>query len=315
MIRGCNVADDSKIIAVVVTYFPELDVLDKVITAIAAQVPAVIVVDNGNQPEIGDLCPRRKAEYCPMPENLGLAAAQNHGIALALQMGASHVLLMDQDSLPAPDMVVEQRRIERALRDEGVSRIGAIGARYTGRHATNESFFVRFGWLKFRRVFCSETRRRHVRSDFLISSGALFTRDALHEVGLMDEGLFIDHIDTDWFLRANHYGYFSYGACDAAMEHSLGEHTVRVWLGRWRYLPLHKPFRYYYMFRNSLLIYRKDYAPAKWLINDFVRLWFILVFYTLFAAPRLERLGLIFKGVVDGVFGRRGPGVAVQAST
>ena len=38
-------------------------------------------------------------------ENLGVAAAQNQGIEWAKQQGATHVLLLDQDSLPHPDMV------------------------------------------------------------------------------------------------------------------------------------------------------------------------------------------------------------------
>jgi len=303
---------DLRICAVVVAYRPDLETITSVLNTVKQQVSDTIVVDNGNDEQVADLCRELSLQYVSFSQNQGLASAQNHGIDYAIRTGASHVLLMDQDSVPVGNMVDKLCSAEKQLRLDGVDKIGAIGARYIGRHATNESFFVRFGWFKFKRVFCSETKRRYVRADFLISSGTLIPRDALDNVGLMDEGLFIDHIDTDWFLRANHYGYYSFGACDATMEHSLGERTVRIWLGRWRYLPTHKPFRYYYMFRNSLLLYRRPYAPFKWILNDFVRLGFILVFYSLFVRPRLSRLKMIARGFIDGLRDKRGGIVATQ---
>ena len=36
----------------------------------------------------------------------------------------------------------------------------------------------------------------------LISSGCLIPLSAIDTIGEMDEELFIDHVDTDWFLRA-----------------------------------------------------------------------------------------------------------------
>ncbi len=300
--------------AVVVAFHPEPDIIKSVISETAPQVETVIVVDNANQLELRDLSEELGVLYTSFASNKGLAFAQNYGISMALGKGATHVLLMDQDSVPRNNMVSTMLDIEQELRQRGTQKVGAIGARYVGRHAENESFFVRFGWFKFHRVFCSGTDQRFVQADFLISSGTLITKEALEKVGMMDDELFIDHIDTDWFLRANHEGYYSYGACDAAMEHSLGESTVRVWLGRWRYLPKHKSFRYYYMFRNSLLIYRKTYAPIKWIINDIVRLGFILIFYSLFVEPRAQRLKMIGKGIVDGLSSRKGNHMAVSTN-
>jgi len=306
---------NKSIYAVVVTYRPDLDTIKEVIDKTLAQVDSVLVIDNGDEARLAQMADDMHTEYFAFSTNLGLAQAQNYGIQKSLEAGASHVLLMDQDSIPAPDMVTKLLEAERELKKEGVTKVGAIGARYIGSYASNESFFVRFGWFKFHRIFCSESTRRHVRADFLISSGALIPKETLQVVGMMDEDLFIDHIDTDWFLRANHYGYFSYGACDATMQHSLGDNTVRVWLGRWRYLPTHKPFRYYYIFRNSLLIYRKPYAPLKWIINDFIRLGFILVFYSLFVRPRIYRLKMMAKGFLDGIRERKGGVVAVHPGT
>lgn len=86
----------------------------------------------------------------------------------------------------------------------------------------------------------------------------------------MDEQLSIDHVDTDWFLRANAQGLLSHGVCDAVMVHGLGEATYRVWFGPWHFVPKHKPFKYYYIYRHSLLLNRRPYAPVKRIINDVV---------------------------------------------
>ena len=129
---------------------------------------------------------------------------------------------------------------------------------------------------------------------------------AINTIGGMDEDLFIDHIDTDWFLRALSLGWRSYGICDALMEHSLGEDTRRIWLGRWRYIPVHKPFRYYYIYRNSLLLYKRTYTSARWIQGDLLRL--ILLFPILsFLGPKgLHNARMMGLGLLHGVVGKTG---------
>ena len=123
----------------------------------------------------------------------------------------------------------------------------------------------------------------------------------------MDEQLFIDHIDTEWFLRAHAKGYTAYGVCDAWMAHGLGERTRKVrGLFRERNVPQHKPFRYYYIFRNSVLLYRRRYVSKKWVWNDMQRLIQIFVFYGLLYPPRLANLRMMLKGIRHGLLNLQG---------
>jgi rhamnosyltransferase len=300
---------EASVYAVIVTYKPDLETLERLLGATRSQVDGIVLVDNasGGNEETDNVISRSISVDIPvlLDSNIGLAAAQNLGVERAREAGASHVLFLDQDSIPSPDMVRIMLNTMTEISDSG-RLIGAVGARYQGVHAGNESFFVRFGWFKFKRVFCSRSDQKYVRADFLISSGTLVSITALDTVGPMDEQLFIDHIDTDWFLRANAKGLLSYGVCDAVMVHGLGEATYRVWFGRWRFVPKHKPFRYYYIYRNSLLLYRRPYAPVKWIINDIVRLVFIACFFPLFSDSRLDRFKMIARGVYHGVRGVRG---------
>jgi len=93
----------------------------------------------------------------------------------------------------------------------------------------------RFGPWRPVRVFCSAALAGELlETDFMISSGALIPMQVLDQVGDMNESFFIDHVDTEWILRAKWQGFRSFGVCDAIMEHSLGTETFHFWLGRWR---------------------------------------------------------------------------------
>ena len=130
--------------------------------------------------------------------------------------------------------------------------------------------------------------------------------NVLDAVGEMDEQLFIDQVDTEWVLRARANGYMTWGHCEAAMDHSLGEQRRRVWLGRWREIPLHKPFRYYYMFRNSVLLQRRNYPCWAWRRVDTIRLLQILVFVAMFHPDRFQALYRMLQGLHDGILSGKG---------
>ncbi|MBT5032507.1 MAG: glycosyltransferase family 2 protein, partial [Proteobacteria bacterium] len=231
--------------AIVVTYNPNIDVLTRLIESLSPQVTHIVIVDNGslNKESISTLT-SAVIRFHPLESNFGIAHAHNQGITQARKLDAQAVLLMDQDSVPAHDMVQNLTRSMNTLVDRG-ELVSAVGACYFGADEENESFFVRFGWLRFKRQYCSECDlgKTLVPADFLISSGSLILLSAIDRVGEMDERLFIDHVDTDWFLRAAHVGYQAYGDCRALMEHGLGERTLKIWVLRMRHVPQHRPFR------------------------------------------------------------------------
>ncbi len=256
--------------AVIVIYLPEQEVLGRLLRALVGQVAYMAVVDNGALESTRSFLQGLAAEWpsleiFPQGQNVGVAAAHNIGIARMRTRGCTHVLLLDQDSIPAPDMVEKLLHACLKLESEG-KRVAAVGPGYQDPRTNHTSFFVRFGWLGFKHIYCDQLDKAPIPVDFLISSGSLIPIATLDQVGGMDEQLFTDHVDTEWFLRAASRGYRAYGLGEARMEHSLGKGAaIRLWLGRWRYIALHSPLRHYYMFRNSILLYRRNYAPWKWI--------------------------------------------------
>ena len=293
-----------KIAATIVTYHPEPQHLEVLIKRLRKQVREIIVIDNSpHYAQIG-----HPDVYQNLPDNPGLAFAQNLAINKAIQGGATHILMLDQDSLPAPGMVAELLEVF----DDNASPVAAVGPVYTNKFNGNESGFMTLGYLANTRYVPEVLEPNaadctlRVDCDFLISSGTLFSVEALCQIGAMDESLFIDYIDTDWMLRAKACGYKIYGAPNARMEHTLGEDCKRLWFGRWRTVPVHRAFRYYYIFRNSLLVQKKQYATAKWRWFELKRMVSMLGFLLL-CSDRTEKLGFALRGIGDGLRGRSGP--------
>jgi hypothetical protein len=119
--------------------------------------------------------------------------------------------------------------------------------------------------------------------DVLIASGSLLPMAVLDEVGGMEEALFIDQVDTEWCLRARGRGYRAFGVRDAVLDHRPGEGLRWIWLGRWRRLIRHPPFRYYTIFRNTLVVCRRDYALPRFVLFQLCWLATLFVAFGLFA--------------------------------
>ena len=226
----------SDVAAVLVTHNPDQEALRASINAVAGQVSNVFVVDNGsrNFPDqwletLGDGCVAR-LHFLPQLDNLGIGAGHNLGIEQARMHGAAFVLLLDQDSQVYPGMVAQLRSSYAALTQTGI-RVACVGPRYHDPQNSALSKFVRVGLLGFTLIDCKQDSAV-VEVDFLVSSGSLLPLSPLLDIGLMDESLFIDHVDTEWCFRAKTKGYKLFGVCDAYCTHLSHNKHLSCYLRR-----------------------------------------------------------------------------------
>ncbi|WP_431821624.1 rhamnosyltransferase [Burkholderia sp. F1] len=306
---------EDRVAAVIVTYNPDLPTLGAILAALGTQVDRIVMVDNGSRPDVAGPLAALAAQYdCVLDalgENAGIATAQNRGIERVrrlyegVQPERQYVLLLDHDSVPAGDMVARLVASDRQLRASG-RRVGAVGPvtidRRTGTHAR----FIVAGRFWLNRVPVVGTQHAVRRVDLLIASGTLVRVDVFDTVGTMDERLFIDHVDTEWCLRASHCGYGLFAVRDALLDHSLGDEVIPMWLGRRRDVFVHSPVRDYYMCRNTLLVLRSNPMPVAWRVFLFVRMIGSIAFFGLGVAPRSVRLLRMWQGLRDGHAGRGG---------
>ncbi|MDR2031592.1 MAG: glycosyltransferase family 2 protein [Azoarcus sp.] len=257
-------ASPSVVMAVVVTWHPEPERLARLCAALRPQTERVVVVDNGSAAhELAGVHAARSdgdgtLELIELGHNTGVAAAQNRGIERALAAGASHVLLMDQDSMPAPDMVM---RLLETLATPAARPAAAVGPRlFDPRTGTSLAYLKKTG-ARFRSLPAPENAAAPLEVDHLIASGCLIPAERLRRIGLMDETLFVDAVDTEWCMRARAAGFCLLAETRTVLEHTLGARSVHL---RGRTLAFHGPQRQYYIFRNNLLLCRRPYVDRAW---------------------------------------------------
>ncbi len=290
--------------AVIVAYFPDVTRLYELLATVSAQVNSIVIIDNSASATLLNWLTTTRfsqVKCLSQSSNLGVAAAQNIGIAWAIQQHADYVVLFDQDSCPAPTMINELLHAVQRLQAQQ-QRVAAVGPRYLDARQNNPPPFIRIQGLKLQRCACDKPDSI-VPVDYLIASGCLIPVTTLNATGFMQPELFIDYVDIEWGLRAKSLGFQCFGICSAEMAHELGDKPI-AFLGR--QIPLHSPLRHYYHFRNAVWLYQQSYIPLNWKCVDAARLLLKLGFYSLFAKPRVKHFGMMLLGIGHGLLKRLG---------
>jgi rhamnosyltransferase len=291
-----------RILAVIVTYHPEVPHLNALVDTLLNQVDALVIIDN-NTPEFDRKSIRSssvKIDLIRNENNLGLATAYNQGCLIATQGNFSHIILFDQDSLPAENMVnALYQAMQRANQYHFCA--AAAGPKYFDKKGQKLSPFVRINGFHLERVDCAENEI--VEIDHLISSGSLIDLRAINQIGQFTDSLFIDCVDTEWCLRARHHGLLVLGVGNAAMQHNIGDAYLTIFN---RQLPLHSPMRLYYQFRNQLWIMKQPWVGWRWRVIDGIRCLKLIAVFVFFAPNRIKNLSYILKGIRDGMLSNMG---------
>ncbi|MFZ2164503.1 MAG: glycosyltransferase [Propionibacteriaceae bacterium] len=232
-------------VAVVIAAFnPDATLLDNA-RAAAAQAVGVVVVDDGSAPDSGDVFAALLTEGVVVhhqSSNTGIAAALNAGVAVARQRwDPTHILTLDQDSTVAPTYVRHALETEEAATAAGL-KVGFVSAGAYGQQATPSRGTI----AGFTRAFDP------------LQSGFVVPVATLDAVGMFDEGLFIDGVDSEFTARVRAAGLEVLVGTGCQLEHALGKREPAVLFGRPLRLmgrPItynyHSPSRVYYISRNG----------------------------------------------------------------
>jgi len=290
--------DPRRRVGAVVPVFAPPPSLPEAVAETLAQVERLVLVVDEDLPEpetttrVVSACEALGAVVVRQPRNTGIAAALNSGVAvLRTSLGADDVLLtLDQDSRLPGDFV---KRMLSAF-DTGAADDGQAGRR-VGLVAPGAIPGI---------PMVAAGGRPGGRMVEPIQSGLMVLVSVWEHVGGLDESLFIDGVDTDFFLRCRARGYDCAVVGGLRIEHTLGRPTT-VGLGP---LALHlrvaAGFRYYYLTRNTLTIVRRHgLREPAWAIRTMVRLVRHLALSTLVRSGRRERWAMAALGLKDGIRG------------
>jgi hypothetical protein len=198
------------------------------------------------------------------PRNLGFAGGYNVGLRAALAGGCDLILLLNNDTLLAPDCLAELVAEMEAAEEVGLvtakiyyaadrNRIWTVGGRLNPITlevvAKGDDEIDRGQWAAGRDL------------DFAPLCGVLIRRTLLDKIGLLDEEYFMYYEDMDFCLRARQAGFRLRLAPAATMWHDVasssgGRHSPseRYWMAQssgryfrthgrgWR-LPIIIPYR------------------------------------------------------------------------
>lgn len=286
----------NKIVSVIVTFNPEENRLNKLVSLLIDSQVTVVIVDNNSQKNFFLEEQKYFFKYS-LNENLGIAYAQNIGIKKSIELGASHILFFDQDS-HISDHFVDNLMSDYLKIYATHEKIAAIGPRFIDE---NKGFY--FPALRFNKhglidKISVENISTPIEVSFLISSGTLISVEALKDIGLMKEEFFIDFVDTEWCFRAISLGYKIYMSEQAVMKHSIGDDTLKIYNFN---IPVHSGFRRYYRVRNLFFMWKMPYIPkilvAKLMVTNFM----IQVLLFLLKDKKLDYIKFYLKAIKDGV--------------
>ena len=246
----------------------------------------VVAVDNSkNQSSVSNI------EYIPLYSNKGIAAAQNEGIKYAIREGYEFVLLMDQDSNIDNAFVLDmmnEYNILKKLHPE----IGFLGPVFVDAESDQEyKNYIGKG-------------EDYAKVDNVIASGCLIQTETLKSVGGMDESLFIDLVDFEWGWRVVSNGYQGYMTRNVKMTHSIGK-EYHNWHGF--VLGISAPFRYFYQYRNTLWLCKRDYVPFRWKVKSILRRTLDLLLVPLVSKEGIKCFKFMTKGIKMGLFYKNTP--------
>lgn len=307
--------DMPEIVAITVTYQPEGTTFGALLGQLLAQASRVIVIDNtpGNtnsalEAIIASQEASARCQLVRLNKNAGIASAINIGLDRAMASTADFVLLSDQDSLPAEDMVENLLRAYTELSRQGL-RVGAVGPTYTDIYtALTYPFQAQLPGKIFYGHKSPTVDEPHVEALTLITSGVLIPLEAIREVGAMREDFFIDQVDIEWCHRARWKGYHLFGTGWAKMYQRMGEARLRVWYMRWRYESAYSPLRIYYRLRNFVALWKLDFVSLSWKVRSTWYCLGIVYAHTFYSRQdKLKNFAYAAKGVWHGLTNRMGP--------
>jgi GT2 family glycosyltransferase len=232
----------------------------------------VIVVDNGSTDDSLD---KLHAYSSPFPlvlletrQNLGYAGGNNVGTRHALEHGADFVLVLNNDTTVAPDLLEQLVDAAQRTPDAGVftARVMYFDnpelVWFDGAH-WNESA-LRLEWPG-QGAHESELSSTDHDTDYACGAALFFRAEVARQIGLLDETFFLVWEEVDWCFRARKAGWRNRVVAAAKVWHKIG-----VSFGSES-----SPLRTYFSIRNELLWFSRHaslFARLRLWANNLRRL-------------------------------------------
>ncbi len=246
----------------------------------------VVVVDNGSTDGSPDFLRERHPDLTVIENssNLGYVKGANMGIRLALEKGATHVLLLNNDAIARPGMVSEllglfARNPSAGIAGPKIFYYGTDIMWFNGGHFNDLLGFSTHPLMDRRDD--GGDQEREVR--YITGCAMMVRSEVFRKVGLFDEDFDIYAEDLDLCLRAKENGYGSWLMPKATAEHKVSLSTGVVGTN------LMTEYRSYYYGRNMLLMVRKRMKGARFATGFLGQTMILLPYYFMLISMQKAR--------------------------
>lgn len=272
-----------KILAIVILYYPDLDVLRENLEAFMRHVETTMIWDNSPK-EISAMNEKHVKSFLSNVlfqgngHNLGISSGLNKAWEYAKHNQYDVLLTMDQDSLFC-DFESYLQRVLGFWKSEGLCACGPTPN------------------LNRNIVLGEFNQEPH-----LITSGMLIPVSLLNDCGGYCQDFKIDGIDIELCYKLKEYGYKSYIDNKSNLIQRFGQQEKRKLpiLGEKTFSNYNKD-RLYGIFRNHIIVWRRYHYPrrlAKLIFYEYFTTYVIKDVF--FGKGKREKLRAVFKGIIDG---------------
>lgn len=284
------------IISIIVTYNPDISILRELIAKLLIQKTDIYIIDNfSNNREVI----RNNFDNVVMLEdNKGIAFAQNIGLAYALEKNYEYIVFFDQDTLISENYIDGMMKIYHEIHE--VNNIAMLGPIFFDRKTQKYSKSITYSSLFYSRKEI-DFSIKYIETDHIISSGLLVSIDAVKKIGLMNDLLFIDLVDTEWCLRARKINYKIYMTPEVIIDHSIGDYS-RKFIFKNKFTYIHSNFRKYFICRNSVYLIIYSNLLISWKISQIYQVIAYIILMLFYSKSKFRLLYLFFIAIKDGLF-------------
>lgn len=262
-----------KILAIVVTYYPEKELLEKNISAFINHVDKVLIWENTPEQEKLNyrFIEHEKVEYHGDGIN-SISHGLNYGWQYAKKYGYDYLLTMDQDSVFENFYFYLQQTIFNLDTPKGIWGPEAYG----------------------------DKPKEIIESDKIITSGMLLSVELINRIGGWNEMFSVDCVDNEFCLRAKKDGIKTYIIGMSRLYQRYGKPKKVTFWGRSNIINYDSPGRLYSIYKNYVLLMRLFPENTK-LKKEFWDGWIPLIKWTVvFGDKPIENLFAIIRGIISG---------------
>ncbi len=291
-----------KLGALIILYHPRAEQLAR-IRGIARDADALVAVDNtpAADRDAAEAAVRDGFALLHHGNRGGIAGAYNAGLAELFARGCDAVALFDQDSSVPPRFFATMREVCPGF----TTRSFLAGPRIFDENDRRYLPELATDGVHVRRLPMHADAPVQ-RCGFLISSGSVISREAYARLGRFDEALFIDHVDTEYCLRALARDVPLYVVPQLVLPHRIGNKR-RHRFGPFEMSAMNHPwYRRYYSARNAVQLgmqYGLHFPVA--IVPALLTLWQVVQVVLCEDDKGAKLAGIVF-GVADGLSGRLG---------